>query len=79
MHQNIPHCPRNPQLFCAGGGEGRDTLRSQGLGFSSTANSTCGIVSTDTVPSRFSTGDVWPDSYRSGIPNTGRPVHPPTL
>ena len=36
MHQNIPHCQRNPQLFCAGGGEGRDTLRSQGLGFSTT-------------------------------------------
>ena len=37
VHQNIPHCGRNPaQLFPAGGRGEVDTLRSQGLGFSST-------------------------------------------
>ena len=38
MYQNIPLCWTKLQLFCAGGGGGGwgDTLRSQGLGFSTT-------------------------------------------
>ena len=74
VHQNIPHCGRNPaQLFPAGGRGEVDTLRSQGLGFSSTgvpSNSTLfHLVSTDTMPCRFSTRDVCGrDSYRQWHP-----------